>query len=112
MFPQTPPTAFEHVRFFRGAGVVASLDREMIAMTPTYDVMRPDGGPVKKKRVEWTMGHGKRSSLSGQIVEFCGYSNHINHKPAIKLMVIYTYYIILYMFIPPIKMVMGMGDGL
>mmetsp|Transcript_15114 Transcript_15114/g.35731 ORF Transcript_15114/g.35731 Transcript_15114/m.35731 type:complete len:498 (+) Transcript_15114:72-1565(+) len=26
-------------------GVVASLDREMIAMTPTYDVIRPDGSP-------------------------------------------------------------------
>ena len=29
-------------------GVVASLDREMVAMTPTYDVMRPDGSRFGK----------------------------------------------------------------
>lgn len=38
-------------------GVVASLDREMIAMTPTYDVIRPDGskfGRISKAMLGFT----------------------------------------------------------
>jgi len=38
-------------------GVVASLDREMIAMTPTYDVLRPDGtkfGRISKAMIGFT----------------------------------------------------------
>ena len=41
LFPFCPP--------WQPVGVVASLDREMIAMTPTYDVIRPDGGPAAGK---------------------------------------------------------------
>ena len=39
------------------SGVIASLDREMIAMTPTYDVLRPDGtkfGRISKAMIGFT----------------------------------------------------------
>ena len=48
--PLSPCPALEPPRWATShmlSGVVASLDREMIAMTPTYDVIRPDGDPAK-----------------------------------------------------------------